>query len=433
MVSPETCGGRCISATQTELLIPSINGRAQRRFRLDAISRFLLPAAPISASRQAGAGQRDSTRMLAFEAVNRSRSYGQLHMPPGLNRGWQGATCSLAVPTTFAMLLFAGCASTGTPRPPSLRLPQPVRDLDAERVGNRVELRFTVPTLATDRQPLAGKHGAGALTAEFCRFDRPGGPCTPLPPVSVTAGQLAQAHDDLPPALQSGPVIPLRYTVRVLNGRGHAAGESRDAFSAAGSAPAAIERLAEITTARGVQLTWQPAAHRPAVHIQIEAQNGDRKRTLTVPDDPGGAVDAAPKPGDTVTYTVVRAEEVAGPHPVTLRGEPATVTATRAPDTFAPVAPTGLAAVAVQMNSVPPEVDLSWEPNTETDLAGYLVQRADVADGAVVLLTPVPIPTAAYRDLAVIPGHTYRYTVRAQDTNGNRSPASAPATEPVRQ
>ena len=45
----------------------------------------------------------------------------------------------------------AGCASPGPPQPPSLNLPEVVKDLTAERVGDVVQLHWTTPDMTTDR------------------------------------------------------------------------------------------------------------------------------------------------------------------------------------------------------------------------------------------------------------------------------------------
>jgi len=79
-------------------------------------------------------------------------------------------------------------------------------------------------------------------------------------------------------------------------------------------------------------------------------------------------------------------------------------------DTFAPVAPTGLNAVGSEG-----AVSLSWEPNEEEDLAGYLVLRG-VAPGETLLpLTAEPVRESTYRDSTAVPGVRYVYTVQAVD------------------
>jgi len=79
-------------------------------------------------------------------------------------------------------------------------------------------------------------------------------------------------------------------------------------------------------------------------------------------------------------------------------------------DTFAPAAPTGLNAVGSEG-----AVSLSWEPNEEEDLVGYLVLRG-VAPGETLLpLTAEPVRESTYRDSTAVPGVRYAYAVQAVD------------------
>jgi hypothetical protein len=60
-------------------------------------------------------------------------------------------------------------------------------------------------------------------------------------------------------------------------------------------------------------------------------------------------------------------------------------------------------------------VSLSWEPNEEEDLVGYLVLRG-VAPGETLLpLTAEPVRESTYRDNTALPGVRYVYTVQAVD------------------
>src|SRR5690349_1452535 len=69
----------------------------------------------------------------------------------------------LAVSTAILFLL-AGCGTPGAPQPPSLRLPKPVENLHATRVGDKVELAWTMPFETTDGD---GIREPG--TIEICR------------------------------------------------------------------------------------------------------------------------------------------------------------------------------------------------------------------------------------------------------------------------
>jgi len=72
------------------------------------------------------------------------------------------------------------------------------------------------------------------------------------------------------------------------------------------------------------------------------------------------------------------------------------------------------------------QVRIDWSPNTELDLAGYVVRRATSPEGT---FTPIHegLLTDCYtRDLDAEPGVFYWYTVAAQDVDGNESAPSEP-------
>ena len=79
-------------------------------------------------------------------------------------------------------------------------------------------------------------------------------------------------------------------------------------------------------------------------------------------------------------------------------------------DTFPPAAPSSLAAIAG--NGV---ISLIWEPNTESDLAGYLVLRGDAPGDTLRAITPEPVAATTYRDTTARAGTRYVYVVVAVD------------------
>jgi hypothetical protein len=120
--------------------------------------------------------------------------------------------------------------------------------------------------------------------------------------------------------------------------------------------------------------------------------------------------------------------ELAGPLSAPIRVE--------ALDVFPPAVPTGLAAVATAAGagaetSASQSIDLSWQPGTEADLAGYAVYRRE-GDGAWQRISPTtPVVGPAFQDTHVQPGHAYRYAVSAIDQGGHESARSAEAEETV--
>ena len=96
-------------------------------------------------------------------------------------------------------------------------------------------------------------------------------------------------------------------------------------------------------------------------------------------------------------------------------------------DVYPPAVPKGLVAIYSEATH---SVDLSWAPDMEPDLAGYVVERSRMPEDAsqgdashwTRLAEGVAVP--GFSDAQVQPGREYRYTVRAVDRHGNTSAAS---------
>jgi hypothetical protein len=95
-------------------------------------------------------------------------------------------------------------------------------------------------------------------------------------------------------------------------------------------------------------------------------------------------------------------------------------------DTFAPATPKAV-------NAVPSDgvINLIWEPNTEKDLAGYIVLRAMAPSEDLQPITKDVLVEASFKD--VVPaGVRYVYAVRAVDKSGNASASSNRVEETAR-
>jgi hypothetical protein len=79
-------------------------------------------------------------------------------------------------------------------------------------------------------------------------------------------------------------------------------------------------------------------------------------------------------------------------------------------DTFPPAAPRNLAAIAGAG-----VISLIWDPNSESDLAGYIVLRGEAPGDTLQAITPQPVTETSYRDETVTPGTRYVYVVVAAD------------------
>jgi len=79
-------------------------------------------------------------------------------------------------------------------------------------------------------------------------------------------------------------------------------------------------------------------------------------------------------------------------------------------------------------------ITLSWNPNAEPDLAGYLVLRGEAPGATLRQITPAPIEGTTYRDTGVTAGVRYVYAVVAVDRANppNYSAQSARVEETAR-
>ena len=340
-------------------------------------------------------------------------------------------------------LCNAGCGTPAAPLPPSLSLPTPVANLSASRVGNAVRLTWTMPSRTTDKVVLRNP-----VDVQVCRA-LGGGSCIAVASLSLPPALAGAYNDELPADLAQGPDRLLRYEVAMRNHAGKSAGQSNAAYSVAGASPPPLSGLTGQVRADGVLLTWVPAPQpgRPMT-FRIErlettpsaaeprprsplAPSAPATQILAVhtPDgtDPGHAVDASAQFNRQYRYVV---ERVATPdlsgHPVEVEGPPSDPILVNTTDTFAPETPQGLAAVA---DSAAGAIDLSWTPDTESDLAAYHVYRRDAqGDGQPQSIAIVRAETS-FRDTGVLPGHTYAYSVSASDQSNNESHRSLEVEE----
>lgn len=349
----------------------------------------------------------------------------------------------------FVSVLLAGCGQTGAPLPPSLDLPVPVADLAASRVADRVILRWTMPRRTTDKLLLQGPQ-----SVHVCRRVE-NGPCAGVADLLFVPDKPAGYEDVLPAELVTGSPRPLNYTVEVRNRRGRSAGDSNIARTVAGAPPAPFTEVRAEVRADGVHLHWQPATltgdrNKVSIHRTLltlpaatRPESGSksplsgptplvRDQTLVVRlpagPDTGEALDPDAAFDQRYSYRISRVQTltIAGKS-VDIGGSESQAFVVDTKDAFPPQPPTGLAAVSAPHEGA---IDLSWSPNTETDLAGYAVYRSQ-AGGRPQKISPPekPLATPDFRDLTAQPGRQYSYSVSAIDRDGNESPRSAETTE----
>ncbi len=356
-------------------------------------------------------------------------------------RTWLGSAAATALAAALT-----GCGTPGAPQPPSLKLPNRVTDLSGVRAGDTVTLTWTMPRRNTDKILLKSD-----IDVEVCRAEGDAR-CQAVAQLKFAPGADASFSDKLPPSLTAGAPRVLNYCVELKNTNGRSAGLSEAAAVAAGAAPPPIQDLAAEVRKSGIVLRWRtepadadvrllrtlltPSESKPrqglsAPPVQALAQN------LLIPSaqaQAGRALDSSIALGNAYEYRAQRVTRLAvNGETLELDGAISPPIRVDALDVFPPATPTGLAAVATAPDAAgaqPSSIDLSWEPNTESDLAGYNVYRRE-GDAWQRISGDQPLVGPAFHDAHVQPGQTYRYAVTAVDRTGHESPHSTEAQETV--
>ena len=342
---------------------------------------------------------------------------------------------TLVTSVAAAVMLMTGCAMVAAPKPPSLKLPQPVTDLTAQRIGNTVVLHWTMPKRATDKVLLEGLQGV-----KVCRYEG-SGPCVVVARLQAMPQTEASYIDKLPGALVTGPLRALTYMVELENAAGRTAGPSNVAVTAAGAVPQRIADAHARVQENGVVLEWTPTGRPETVRIERRLDEKQTAKGNTVPRqqtlefsgvDEGKVIDTDVALDHTYSYVLERvARATLDGKPVEAASAPSVTVRVDAKDVFPPAVPTGLQAVA---DATGHAIDLSWQPNTEADLAGYRVYRREVGLNAPpVRISAAVEPAATFRDAEAEPGKTYAYSVSAVDQDGNESARSPEVEEKLPQ
>jgi len=354
----------------------------------------------------------------------------------------------------FIALILAtvGCATPGAPQPPSLRLPQPIENLSGERKGTRVVLTWTQPTRTTDKQNIRRP-----VTTRICRAigEFPMARCREvvkqLTPAELTSQSFGPGtnqkviYEDVLPQQVIGSQPYAGYAVEVLNNIGKSAGLSNQVRISLASTLAPPPDLRADVTPSGPVLHWTGIS-RAQLGAAAQSYEFSYRIYRRLPGQPNyllignvrldGPQYAVPDNNfeweKTYEYKIASVTELPtapGGQPKEIEGDDSSIVRATVHDTFPPARPTGLQAVSSGVGRKP-FIDLTWAPNIESDLAGYIVYRHESGQSPVALNQEL-VKAPAYRDEAVEPGHTYYYSVQAVDQRGNKSQPSEETSETV--
>ena len=355
--------------------------------------------------------------------------------------------------------IAAGCAAPGDPyerKPPT---PMAVTDLSAVQAGNDVLLTFTLPQQAIDRRPLNESPSVEIYRDIDKAYQATSGPhvtrssgvtlLVTIPaamvPNYVEQGRFRYSDplqpEDFAPRTESGAFYFV--ATRVSEKKSSAMSNSASLHIYPAAVP--ISDLKSEVTHAAVVLTWTApektlAGSAPAIAVyhvyrgvpDAAAPAGSEPKLKS----PFVKIADAPAPpfedtqfefGASYVYSVRSVVQYSG---AAIESADSNFAGVSPRDTFPPAAPQGLVVVLVpRQGDSPAHFELSWSISPETDFAGYNVYRSEQAGAPGLRLNGEGpgklLPTPAFSDMNVQPGHRYLYTVTAVDRAGNESPASA--------
>jgi len=311
-----------------------------------------------------------------------------------------------------AALWTGGCGHVGDPLAPRANIPGKITDLAAVQRGSNLYARFSVPQRTTEgiaiTTPLALELRAGPGMDPF-DIQKWAAQSQQFKPASVQNGV---ADYEIPAGQWAGKEILLSARATGIN-RKDSGWSSPPLIVNVVAPPAVPQNLNADAAPEGVRLTWTAAPG----DFRIYRQGPGEKAFSRVADVAQTSwTDTTAEFGKPYVYLVQRIIKLAGREAESEKSNVASITPK---DTFPPATPTGLHA-----SVAPGSIELAWQQNAESDLAGYRVYRA-VGNGPFERVAEVSqIP--AYSDHAVEAGKTYRYAVSAFDQSNNESGRSAP-------
>lgn len=351
------------------------------------------------------------------------------------------------------LVLVSACGKKGPPLPPLIRLPAAPADFTVSRRGGAVAIDLVVPGANTDGSTPADlsrvdvyalTDTAAAAPEDVVRRGRKVGSIVvnlppdeeeegDLPPEEIEAKKLpngvdqrsaAHLRDSLADA--GGDASAVRSYVAVgFNLRGRRGALTGRSVVPLGQAPPAPSAPTLSYDEKNITLVWTPPTSLAGdtASYQVYAPGEIDRRLTNRPVREPRYQEARREWGVERCYVVRTIGAIDG---VAVESDASPRVCRTPVDTFAPAAPAGLQAVASQN-----AIDLIWNPNTEDDLAGYLVLRSTDAGATLVPVNATLLQEATFRD-TVPSGTRATYAIRAVDKAGNRSEPSTSIQETAR-
>jgi chitodextrinase len=342
---------------------------------------------------------------------------------------------ALVLPLSIlACALAISCAAPGEPSPPHPVVPETINDLSAHQRGSSVIVSFTVPTKSTR----GGKLASAPAVDVYRSVQEPRAPANRNPQLvaSISSATVSQnLHDgrfdwidsSLP---ASSPGQSISYIVRTTVTKSRFSADSNLATLHVFPPPPAPSGLRANLTETTINLSWSSPA--TAFHIYRCEAAKSAQPPICDPASPPKLIGESPANSfndaqfafnSAYIYTV---RAVANTGAESLESDDSASLSITPKDIFPPSVPAVLvAAVIPATNSEPARVELSWEINPETDLAGYSIYRSEDQSTTGQKLNSRLLLPPVFRDTTVTEGARYFYRVSAVDRAGNESSLSS--------
>jgi predicted small lipoprotein YifL len=314
-------------------------------------------------------------------------------------------------------------------KPPPVEGEAPPPDAEADKRPSAGERATFVETLTEDNlKPVFTTPAAPPASAASDAVTRAAAA------IGAAIGAAVAGAAAEPAAARVPPVAPVKeppaYAVRVYAIRGLTKGGRPGPVSTRVELPLVAPppvppAPAATSTETAILLTWIPPVAEGSVAFNVYKVGG-ADPINTAPVTEGKYERSGLEFGTEECFVLRSVQKVAG---IDLESDLSPPSCVTPKDTFAPAVPKGLTAVAGTGT-----MNLSWDANTEADLAGYLVLRAEAPGDTLQPLTAAPITGTSYEDKTVTPGVRYVYAIVAVDKASppNRSAESTRVEETAR-
>jgi fibronectin type 3 domain-containing protein len=299
-----------------------------------------------------------------------------------------------------ALFLVSSCAKVGDVKPPFVRIPEAVKDLSASQSGYSIVLTWTNPSRNIDLSEATDLAHVQILSeAEH------------LDTVNVSGAGKPQSYS-IP--VTRGSDMARTFSVIVDTTRRKTSKVSNTVEITPVVVPGKISNLKATVDQRRITLTWDKPQDHPELADAYIVTRSDRAESESVSDL--SFEDTRYLKGMTVTYQVTAIRRIGDR---TASGNGTESKEVLIVDKKPPQTPSGFDVLESDNTAF-----VTWEANTETDLIGYHVFRAERMDGPFKLVSPGVIKNNQFIDPEYKSGMYYAVSAIDEDANESQpSPA----------